>query len=840
MNHLLEALNQEQYEAVTYDHGPLLVLAGAGSGKTRVLTYKIAWLLAQGHSPRNIMALTFTNKAAREMNQRISTITGLTDMRAMWSGTFHSIFARLLRIEHAYTSFSSDYTIYDTTDSRSLIKTIVKEMGLSDKDYKPNVVGGRISEAKNALMTAEAYGNDPSVASRDRMDGMPLIAKIYAAYQARMLAADAMDFDDLLLQTYLLFDRHPEVAQRYRERFTYILVDEYQDTNVAQSRILNKLTTPSSHITVVGDDAQSIYAFRGARIDNILNFTQHYAGAKVVKLERNYRSTHTIVDAANSLIRNNRKQIEKNVYSVGEQGDLLRFNVGKTDKDEAVVVLGDIEHLHRSKDVDYNEIAVLYRTNAQSRSFEDVFRTYHLPYRLHGSLSFYQRKEVKDVIAYCRLVVNPRDEEAFKRVVNYPARGIGATTVGHLQVAAIAAGVAMPDVAADPERYGVKVTPAAARKLSLFFEMIEGWRKIHATTSGYRLAEMIVRQSGIMADLMLDLSSEGKSRVENVEELIGAIASHEDEARAEGRELIPLSDYLAQVSLLTDADQQDDGTPKVSLMTIHAAKGLEFEAVYITGMEENLFPSSNAQQSPREMEEERRLFYVALTRAKTHCTLTMAESRFRYGQFDFCNPSPFLREIPGRFVRNEAARRFAYLWPQAPKPSKPTAKTRPAQQPKDEVCTKKTVTSPSVRRTAHPQASYSSQASQRRPDQWLEEFPNHRIDLRPNQRPNHPSDQWAEPSALPQTSVTTPSHSSHPSAPDVRRLRPVAAVRSATAKASVPQLAVGDRIAHDRFGSGVVVALEGEGDASKACIDFEAVGKKTLLLKFAKISRSNT
>lgn len=839
MNNLLDSLNDAQRAAVTYDDGPMLVLAGAGSGKTRVLTYKIAWLMAQGISPWSIMALTFTNKAAREMNERIAAITGMLDMRAMWSGTFHSIFARLLRIEHAHTPYTPDYTIYDATDSRNLIKTIVKEMGLNEKQYKPNVVAGRISEAKNALIMAGEYGNDPLVRDRDRADGLPQIAKIYATYQARLLASDAMDFDDLLLQTYVLFDQHPDVALRYRERFAYILVDEFQDTNVAQSRILAKLTTPTSHITVVGDDAQSIYAFRGAKIDNILNFTQHYAGAKVVKLECNYRSTHTIVEAANSLIRHNHRQLEKKVYSVGQQGEPLTFYAGDSEKDEAQFVLGHIQRLHKSQGVDYNDIAILYRTNAQSRSFEDVFRTYRLPYRIYGGLSFYQRKEVKDVIAYCRLVVNPRDEEAFKRVVNYPARGIGATTIGHLQVAAVAQGVTLPDVAADPQKYGVKVTPAATRKLALFFEMIGQWRALHAKTPGHTLAQIIVQQSGIMADLLQDVTIEGKSRVENVDELISAIAIREEEAKAEGREFVPLSDYLSQVSLLTDADERDDGTPKVTLMTIHAAKGLEFEAVYVTGMEDKLFPNANAQFNPREMEEERRLFYVALTRAKTHCTLTMANCRFRYGEMDFCEPSPFLMELPGKYVKDDSRRRHRMLWSSSPMSPKPAAKTAPATQPKAEVLTKATVTPPTVHRTPKSPASYPARTGERQNDRWLEDWPQdwpeHRIDQSRYQRPTHQYDPLTDSSASPRSSA---SQSSQPSAPDVRRLRPVAAVRPAAAKASAPQLAVGDRIVHDRFGRGVVVALEGEGDAGKARIDFEQVGVKTLLMKFAQITRN--
>ena len=651
MTDIRQQLNDAQWEAVSYCDGPSLVIAGAGSGKTRVLTYKIAHLIERGLSPWNILALTFTNKAAREMNSRIAEVVGSEATRWLWSGTFHSIFARILRAECEALGYPHDFTIYDTADSRSLIKAIVKEMQLDDKLYKAPAVAARISEAKNALVLPEAYCTDASIAKRDQMDGIPKVGKIYTAYCARCRVAAAMDFDDLLLNTFLLLRDFPAVRQKYMERFQYILVDEYQDTNVAQHRIVNLLTTPVSRISVVGDDAQSIYAFRGARIDNILGFSEQYPTARLIKLERNYRSTQTIVGAANSIIRHNREQIPKKVYSEAEVGEPIKVFAAYSDKDESARIVGEIRRLHRRCSVEYDEIALLYRTNAQSRVLEETLGEAKIPYRIYGGLSFYQRKEIKDAMAYFRLVCNTADEEAFRRIVNYPARGIGDATVGKIQAAAVEHNVPMFEVAAAPADFGLAFNRGTLGKLARFVELIEGFNAQLARTGGYELACRIVRESGMQAEIFADTSAENLSRQENLEELLNSIRAVEQETReTEGAVMVPLADYLSQVSLLTDADQSDDGTPKVTLMTVHAAKGLEFEAVFVTGLEQNLFPCSSAQVYPKEMEEERRLFYVAVTRAKRFCYLTYAKSRYRYGKMEFSSPSPFLHEVDERYL----------------------------------------------------------------------------------------------------------------------------------------------------------------------------------------------
>lgn len=651
MTDIRQQLNDAQWEAVSYCDGPSLVIAGAGSGKTRVLTYKIAYLIERGFSPWNILALTFTNKAAREMNSRIAEVVGSEATRWLWSGTFHSIFARILRAESEALGYPHDFTIYDTADSRSLIKAIVKEMQLDDKLYKAPAVAARISEAKNALVLPDAYCADASIAKRDQMDGIPKVGKIYTAYCARCRVAAAMDFDDLLLNTFLLLRDFPAVRQKYMERFQYILVDEYQDTNVAQHRIVNLLTTPVSRISVVGDDAQSIYAFRGARIDNILGFSEQYPTARLIKLERNYRSTQTIVGAANSIIRHNREQIPKKVYSEAEVGEPIKVFAAYSDKDESARIAGEIRRLHRRCSVEYDEIALLYRTNAQSRVLEETLGEANIPYRIYGGLSFYQRKEIKDALAYFRLVCNKADEEAFRRIVNYPARGIGDATVSKIQAAAVEHNVPMFEVAAAPADYDLAFNRGTLGKLARFVELIEGFNAQLAQTGGYELACRIVRESGMQAEFFADTSPENLSRQENLEELLNSIRAVEQEAReTEGAVMVPLADYLSQVSLLTDADQTDDGTPKVTLMTVHAAKGLEFEAVFVTGLEQNLFPGSCAQVYPKEMEEERRLFYVAVTRAKRFCYLTYAKSRYRYGKMEFSSPSPFLNEVDERYL----------------------------------------------------------------------------------------------------------------------------------------------------------------------------------------------
>lgn len=753
----INELNPSQREAVLYNDGPSLIIAGAGSGKTRVLTYKIAHLMKMGMMPYNILALTFTNKAAREMNHRIAQLIGDDFTRGLWSGTFHSIFSRILRIDGQVMGYTSDFTIYDTADSRSLIKTIIKEMKLDEKVYKPATIAGRISEAKNHLMLPEAYASDRSILDRDHFNNIGKTYDIYAKYFQRCRMANAMDFDDLLLNTYLLFSQYPEIRQKYAERFQYILVDEYQDTNHAQHAIISQLTKPSSRICVVGDDAQSIYGFRGANIDNILLFTQQYPKAKLIKLEQNYRSTQTIVNAANSIISHNQKQINKKVYSNNEEGSPIQVFSSYSDKDESLKIASEIKRLHRD-DVDYKDIALLYRTNSQSRSFEETFRQANIPYRIYGGLSFFQRKEIKDILAYFRLVNNPHDEEAFKRVLNYPARGIGATTQGKLQLAAGEYNASLWEVLVNPEQYDLNFNKGTQAKLDKFKELILSFRSQLFTTEGYALAATIIRQTGIGAEINADNSPENLNRKENVEELLNAIKAYEEEVQEErGMEIVPLTEYLSQVSLLTDAEEKEDDSPKVTLMTIHAAKGLEFDTVFVTGMERDLFPNANANFYPKEMEEERRLFYVAVTRAKKRCYLTYAKSRFKYGNVEFCEPSPFLDEVDPQYLVRDDEDFNGFR-------SKPT-----------------------------PTASRSQSSS------W----------------PSRPT----------------------PPASNGRRLIPLKGMSSMgnSGNINLPKLKAGQRIEHDRFGLGTVISVEGNGDNTKACVEFDHAGRKNLLLKFAKI-----
>ena len=651
---ILSQLNESQRKAVEYLDGPQLVIAGAGSGKTRVLTYKIAYLIARGLQPWSILALTFTNKAAKEMKERIATIVGDQAALRLNMGTFHSVFARILRAEAEHIGYSSQFTIYDEADSRSLLKNIAKELKLDDKLYKPATVHKHISLAKNKLVAPEAYAADNYIAERDARAQIPQTAEIYRSYQQRLLQANAMDFDDLLVLTFRLFSENEAVRRKYAERFAYVLVDEYQDTNMAQYQILSLLTNPQSRICVVGDDAQSIYSFRGADISNILNFQQQYPNARIIKLECNYRSTQNIVNAANSIIRYNEHQIPKTVYSAGAEGDPITLFSAASDKEEARKIVANITRLHARKDVPYNEVAVLYRTNAQSRVIEEALQGANVPYRIYGGLSFYQRKEIKDTLAYCRLIANPHDEESFRRIINYPARGIGATTIQKVQLAAATHDVSMWTVANDPLAYDVEINKGAINKLSAFCELIESFRVQLDKVTASDLVRDIIRRSGIGVDLTLVKSAENTARQENVDELLASIQTLEKEARdEEGRTRVSLSEYLSTVSLLSDADTRDDGTPRVTLMTIHAAKGLEFQAVFVTGMEEDLFPSSLAKMSTHEMEEERRLFYVAVTRAKEYCFLSYAQTRFRYGSLQFAEPSPFLDEIDEAYIQRQ-------------------------------------------------------------------------------------------------------------------------------------------------------------------------------------------
>ena len=652
MQDFLNELNEGQQKAVLYCDGPSLVIAGAGSGKTRVLTYKIAYLLEQGMDPWNILALTFTNKAAREMKERIARLVGERRAHYLWMGTFHSIFLRILHTESDKLGFSHNFTVYDTTDSKNLIRSIIKEMGLDEKVYKPATVQNRISNAKNRLVTPARYGANPEVYESDCKAHIPQVCDIYQHYWDRLKQADAMDFDDLLLYTYILFKEHPDVLAKYQEQFKFILVDEYQDTNYAQHCIVMQLGVHHGKVCVVGDDAQSIYSFRGAEIDNILNFTKVFDGAKIFKLEQNYRSTQTIVQAANSLIEKNMSRIPKEVFSKNEAGEAIGLYQAYSDAEEAEIVANKIAELRRKEGLSYSDFAILYRTNAQSRVFEEVFRKRNMPYRVYGGLSFYQRKEIKDIIAYFRMAVNPHDEEAFKRIINYPTRGIGDTTVNKIAMQASQHHVSLWEVVCAPETYGLAISKGTLTKLQTFHDMMVGFIAQTAERNAYELGMDIIKASGIIADVMADNTPEGLSKKENIEELTNGLKDFTDGRREEGNENISLSDYLSEVSLLTDQDSEnDEDGARITIMTVHSAKGLEFGTVFVVGLEENLFPSAMSGESMRALEEERRLFYVAITRAEKHCYLTFAKMRFRYGKMEFSQPSRFLRDIDVRYLR---------------------------------------------------------------------------------------------------------------------------------------------------------------------------------------------
>jgi DNA helicase-2/ATP-dependent DNA helicase PcrA len=647
----LEELNESQRAAVLYNDGPSLVIAGAGSGKTRVLTYKIAWLLSSGYRASNILALTFTNKAAREMKERIARQVGAEAARYLWMGTFHSVFARILRAEAEHLGFNSRFTIYDSADSKSLIRSILKEMGLDEKAYKPGAVQARISNAKNHLVSPAGYAANKEACEADAATKMPAIREVYQRYWERCRQAGAMDFDDLLFYTWILFQKHPDVLARYREQFRYVLVDEYQDTNYAQHSIVQQLAGEHQHICVVGDDAQSIYSFRGADIDNILYFTKIYPNTRVFKLEQNYRSTQTIVCAANSLIEKNQRQIRKEVFSEKERGEAIGVFQAYSDVEEGDIVINKIKDLRRRHDYEYSDFAILYRTNAQSRIFEETLRKNGMPYKIYGGLSFYQRKEIKDVVAYFRVTVNPADEEAFKRIINYPARGIGDTTLGKIIEAATGNNTSLWNVLCDPLAYQLSINKGTHTKLQEFRELIESFRDRLGTDNAYQIGTDIIRRSGIMTDIHADNSPESLSRQENIEELVNGLQDFCALRMEEGSTDISLSDYLSDIALLTDQDSDKDNEgAKVVLMTVHSAKGLEFRNVFVVGMEENLFPGSMAGDSPRAMEEERRLFYVAITRAEEHCYLSYARTRFRYGKMEFGTPSRFLRDIDTCFL----------------------------------------------------------------------------------------------------------------------------------------------------------------------------------------------
>ena len=775
----IEELNEGQRNAVLYNDGPSLVIAGAGSGKTRVLTYKIAYLLENGYQPWNILALTFTNKAAREMKERIARQMGPERARHLWMGTFHSIFLRILHVEAGHIGFTSQFTIYDTADSKSLIRSIIKEMGLDEKVYKPGMVQARISNAKNHLVSPAGYANNKEAYEGDRAAKVPALRDIYQRYWERCRQADAMDFDDLLFYTFLLFRDHPEVLARYQDQFRYILVDEYQDTNFAQHSIVLQLAKNHQHVCVVGDDAQSIYSFRGADIDNILYFTKVYPDTKVFKLEQNYRSTQTIVRAANSLIEKNQWQIRKEVFSEKEKGEAIGVYQAYSDVEEGDIVVNKIAELRREKRYAYSDFAILYRTNAQSRIFEEAMRKRSMPYRIYGGLSFYQRKEIKDVIAYFRLIVNPNDEEAFKRIINYPARGIGDTTVGKIIAAATGHNVSLWTVLCEPLAYGLNFNKGTVGKLQAFRELISTFITDAAEKNAYEIGADIIRQSGIINDVCQDNSPENLSRKENIEELVNGMSDFCAQRQEEGNPNVLLGDFLSEVSLLTDQDSDKDGDDeKITLMTVHSAKGLEFKNVFVVGMEENLFPSGMVGDSPRALEEERRLFYVAITRAEEHCFLSYAKTRFRYGKMEFGSPSRFLKDIDVRFLRlpqdagmfrrveeeaaafrRENARGFAPDREDAPYGGKERVSVRPKQQ----------IIAPTVPRNLKRVAPSANTAS------------------------------------------TSPS-----------------------AGASANCVQQGQLIEHERFGLGEVLKVEGEGDNAKATIRFKNVGDKQLLLRFAR------
>ncbi len=805
-NELLAKLNQSQQAAVEYNDGPSLVIAGAGSGKTRVLTYKIAYLIQLGLDPRNILALTFTNKAANEMKTRIGDLIGMEHAHYVNMGTFHSVFSRILRVEAEHIGFDSHFTIYDENDSRSLIKTIVKEMMLDEKMYKPSTVHSRISMAKNTLISAQQYANDADIYERDRYSRMTEIGKIYMAYQERCRRANAMDFDDLLVMTYQLFKQHEDIRRKWVERFKYILVDEYQDTNKVQQMIVDLLASENKRICVVGDDAQSIYSFRGANIDNILNFTKIYPEAKLFKLEQNYRSTQRIVEAANSLIRHNQRQIRKEVFSENALGDSLLVKPAYSDKEEASIVCRDIKKYMRQHGGNYSDFAILYRTNAQSRPFEDEFLRQSIPYRIYGGLSFYQRKEIKDILAYFRLVANHNDEEAFKRIVNYPSRGIGDTTIGKISTAATQYGVSFWEVCYNLDRYDVPLNAGAKSKLVKFVAMIQNFSDQMNVKEAYDLGRDIVMLSGIHADLFSSSDAEYLTRQENLEELMAAMQDFVEGLREEGREReATLDRFLQEVSLMSDKESGDANEPQVSLMTVHAAKGLEFPVVFIVGMEENIFPSPMAQDSPRELEEERRLLYVAITRAEKLCILTCAKNRWRYGKMEYDVPSRFLQEIDSKFIHFDGDdMQPSYRQVQNSRPV--------ARQFMADVDYK--VTSP---RRNEPKVDPLSPAFRRELDAA---------------RHNPFTPHGAKAAGFQQATQIK----SQPLPPNFRKVSSSHPATSASQPSANGSLSEGMVIEHQRFGVGTVIKLEGTGDNAKATVEFRNTGTKQLLLKFAKFT----
>ena len=831
---LLNDLNEAQRAAVEYIDGPSLVIAGAGSGKTRVLTYKIAYLLSQGMKPWSIMALTFTNKAAREMKERIGKLVGNDLAQHLYMGTFHSIFSRILRAEAEHIGFNNNFTIYDESDSRSLIKAIVKEMGLDDKKYKPAAVHAKISMAKNNLMSAAAYESDAAIFEQNKRAQMPEVGKIFVAYVQRCKQANAMDFDDLLTLTYQLFREHEDIRHKYAARFDYVLVDEYQDTNHVQMSIVMQLCQEKQRVCAVGDDSQSIYSFRGANIDNILNYQRQFQGTRLFKLEQNYRSTQTIVEAANSLIKHNRNQIPKDVFSENAKGEKILYKPAYSDKEEAVIVAKDVKRIRREDGCQYSDFAILYRTNAQSRSFEEEFRKQGIPYRIYGGLSFYQRKEIKDIIAYFRLVANPDDEEAIKRIINYPARGIGATTVLKIADCAHQNQVSFWEVIGAPERYGLAVNKGTMNKLETFRLLISSFIDRAQTTDVYELGDAIIKESGISQDIMSGKDADDLARQENLEEFLSGMSAFVEERREEGRfDELFLQDYLQDVALLTDADSDGDkDEPRVSLMTVHAAKGLEFPTVFVVGLEENIFPSPLSAASLRELEEERRLLYVAITRAEKHCILTNAKNRWRYGKMEFDNPSRFIDEIDGKLIDSQdeaGGSLFGSMsdqpeWARAQRPRRPW---EDAEQPR-----------------------YSSRYQNSKPvaSQFVADPKPSLFDDEPESshtsgrssvsgRSSLSEGNFKSVRALNAAKRYMETHSSHPASRGTGSS--AASVSSSTASSAGSSscgLQEGMKIEHQRFGRGTVLKIEGTGENTKATVEFVHSGTKQLLLKYAKFT----
>ena len=825
---LLNDLNEAQRAAVEYIDGPSLVIAGAGSGKTRVLTYKIAYLLSQGMKPWSIMALTFTNKAAREMKERIGKLVGNDLAQHLYMGTFHSIFSRILRAEAEHIGFNNNFTIYDESDSRSLIKAIVKEMGLDDKKYKPAAVHAKISMAKNNLMSAAAYESDAAIFEQNKRAQMPEVGKIFVAYVQRCKQANAMDFDDLLTLTYQLFREHEDIRHKYAARFDYVLVDEYQDTNHVQMSIVMQLCQEKQRVCAVGDDSQSIYSFRGANIDNILNYQRQFQGTRLFKLEQNYRSTQTIVEAANSLIKHNRNQIPKDVFSENAKGEKIQYKPAYSDKEEAAIVAKDVKRIRREDGCQYSDFAILYRTNAQSRSFEEEFRKQGIPYRIYGGLSFYQRKEIKDIIAYFRLVANPDDEEAIKRIINYPARGIGATTVLKIADCAHQNQVSFWEVIGAPERYGLAVNKGTMNKLETFRLLISSFIERAQTTDVYELGDAIIKESGISQDIMSGKDADDLARQENLEEFLSGMSAFVEERREEGRfDELFLQDYLQDVALLTDADSDGDkDEPRVSLMTVHAAKGLEFPTVFVVGLEENIFPSPLSAASLRELEEERRLLYVAITRAEKHCILTNAKNRWRYGKMEFDNPSRFIDEIDGKLIDSldeAGGSLFGSMsdqpeWARAQRPRRPW---EDAEQPR-----------------------YSSRYQNSKPvaSQFVADPKPSLFDDEPETshtsgRSSLSEGNFKSVRALNAAKRYMETHSSHPASRSTgSSAASVSSSAASSAGSSSCGLQEGMKIEHQRFGRGTVLKIEGTGENTKATVEFVHSGTKQLLLKYAKFT----